>query len=88
MAAAGDARRSSKWSPLGLALLCAHCGVGALVAGLGAVGFLSTPVLFGVDWNYVWPPVAILGAFGVWLWSGREKEGAACAPPPAGESER
>lgn len=70
-----DVRRSA-WSPLGLALLCAHCSLGVLVALLGAAGLLSTPILFGVNVHYIWPPVAILGAFALWLWSGRE--GAHC----------
>lgn len=61
------------WTPLGLAFLCAHCGLSALVAGAAALGLASTPVLFGVNWNYVWPPVAVIGGFALWLWSGREK---------------
>lgn len=63
------------WSPLGMALLCGHCALGAVAAGLGALGVASF-TLFGVDVNYLWPPVAILGGFALWLWSGREK---ACA---------
>lgn len=84
MDVAPPARPRSAWTPLGLALLCAHCGLSALAAGLAAVGLLTTPVFFGVNWNYVWPPVAILGAFALWLWSGRERRAAdACALPDA-----
>ena len=82
MAAPLAPRSSRWWTPLGLALLCAHCSLSILAAGLAAAGLLSAPVFFGIDWNWVWPPVAIVGAFGLWLWSGREKQ-AACHVPRA-----
>lgn len=59
-------------SVTGLVLLCGHCALGGLLAALGALGLLSVPTLFGVDWNWIWPPVAILGGFALYLWSGRE----------------
>lgn len=69
----------AKWAtPLGFALLCGHCALGALLSLAGAVGLLAVPTLFGVSLNWFWPPVAILGAFSLWLWTGREQE-EACA---------
>lgn len=65
--------RSRLWTPLGLALLCSHCAITGILALVAGAGLLSAPVLFGVDLNWVWPPFFILGAFGLWLWSGREK---------------
>lgn len=58
--------RSSRWTPLGLALLCAHCSLGVLAAG--------TAALFGlIGWSagakalsWFAPPFLILGAL-VWL---------------------
>lgn len=73
----GPARRKA-WSFAGLVLLCGHCAIGGLLAALGALGLLATPTVFGIDWNWVWPPVAILGGFALYLWSGREK---ACDVP-------
>jgi hypothetical protein len=58
--------RTSRWTPLGLALLCAHCSLGVLAAGasilFGALGWATG------EWILAWfaPPVFILGAF-VWL---------------------
>lgn len=65
-----------------MALLCAHCSLSALLAGLALVGGGSL-ALFGVDLDYIWPPVLILGLFAWLVWSGRRKEpeGAACAVP-------
>lgn len=68
--------KRSFWSPLGLALLCGHCALGGLVALLGLFGLATVPTLFGVSLNWIWPPVALLGAFALLLWGGRE--GAAC----------
>lgn len=72
---------SRLWSPLGLALLCGHCALGAVLTTASAVGLVGAPILFGVNVNYVWPPVAILGGFGLWLWSGRARPDEACAKP-------
>lgn len=72
--------RSRLWTPLGLALLCSHCALTALLAGVGVLGLGSLPFL-GVDINYVWPPVLILGGFALFLWSGRPREGEACEAP-------
>lgn len=74
------ATRRSRWTPLGLALLCAHCTLSGVLAGVAVLGGGSAALL-GVDLNYIWPPVLILGGFAWWLWSGREK--AACALPEA-----
>lgn len=64
-----------RWtSPLALALLCGHCALGGLLALLSLLGLATAPVVFGVDMDYVWPPVLILGGFGLYLWSGRERE--------------
>ena len=78
--------RRSRWTPVGLALLCGHCALTGLVAVLGVAGAGAAPLLFGVDVNYVWPPFFILGAFAWWLWSGREREDACALPaqPPSG----
>lgn len=62
--------RRGRWTPLALALLCAHCSLSALLAGLALVGGGSA-VLLGVDLDYVWPPVLILGGFAWYVWSGR-----------------
>lgn len=75
------AARSRLWTPLGMALLCGHCALGVLGAVLALTGVASWS-LFGVDWNWVWPPVAILGGFALWLWSGRRAADAeACDVP-------
>lgn len=75
--------RRSRWTPIGLALLCGHCALTGLLALVGLAGVGAAPVLLGVDVNYVWPPFFILGAFGLWLWSGRERKDDACALPDA-----
>lgn len=75
-----DGRRSA-WTPLGLALLCGHCGLSGLAVLLTAFGVVSVPTVLGVDLNWIWPPVVILGGFALYLWTGRraaEREGAAC----------
>ena len=73
--------RRSRWTPLGLALLCAHCSLSGAAAAFALFGGASAVVL-GVDLNYVWPPVLIVGLFAWWLWSGRAKgEADACAAP-------
>ncbi len=72
------ARRGSKFTPVGLALLCSHCALGGLFAILGLFGLAAVPTLFGLSLNWIWPPVAILGGFGLWIWSGRRSEEAAC----------
>lgn len=59
-----------RWSPLALALLCAHCSLSFLLAGIAILGGGSA-IAFGVDVNYVWPPVLILGGFAWYVWSGR-----------------
>lgn len=75
-------RPRGRWSPFALAILCAHCSLSLFLAAFALVGGGSLAVL-GVDLNYIWPPVVILGAFAWLLWSGREKEGAgeACERP-------
>lgn len=76
--------RSRIWTPLGLALLCSHCALSGLAALVVGLGLVTVPTLFGVDLNWIWPPVAILGGFGLFLWSGRraaEREGASCPRP-------
>lgn len=59
-----------RWTPLALALLCAHCSVSVLLAALAIVGGGSA-VVAGVDLNYIWPPVLIVGGFAWYVWSGR-----------------
>lgn len=58
--------RTSRWTPLGLALLCAHCSLGVLAAGagiaFGALGWATGERIIA----WVAPPILILGAF-VWL---------------------
>lgn len=73
-----------RWTPLALALLCAHCSLSILLAGLAIVGGGSAAIL-GVDLNYVWPPVLILGGFAWYLWSGRRAAARddACELPPS-----
>lgn len=66
---------------MGLALLCGHCALTGVLAVVGLAGAGAAPLLFGVDVNYVWPPVFILGAFAWWIWSGRERAPEACALP-------
>lgn len=61
-----------------MALLCGHCALGVVGSLLGGLGLLSVPTLFGVSWSWVWPPVAILGGFALWLWSGRREADEAC----------
>ena len=74
--------RRSRWTPLGLALLCAHCSLSGLAAAFALFGGAGAVVL-GIDLNYVWPPVLVLGLFAWWLWSGRSRDDAeACAIPP------
>ncbi len=69
-----------RWtSPLGLALLCGHCAITGILAAVGLLGAGAAPVLLGVNVNYVWPPFFILGAFGLYLWSGRASKDDACA---------
>ncbi len=75
-----DTTRRSFLSPLALILLCGHCALGVFIAILGLLGLASVPVIFGVNLNWIWPPVAILGGFALFLWSGREK---ACPVEPA-----
>ena len=65
-----------RWTPFALALLCGHCALTGLVGALALVGGGSLLVA-GVDVNYVWPPVLILGAFAIYVWSGR-RAAAAC----------
>ena len=74
--------RRGRWTPLALALLCAHCSLSVLLAAVALVGGGSA-VVAGVDLNYVWPPVLILGAFAWYLWSGRRASAAdeACEVP-------
>lgn len=67
-------------SPLALALLCAHCSLSALLAGLALLGG-GGAIVAGVDIHYVWPPVLILGLFAWWLWSGRRAAAEACDIP-------
>lgn len=67
-----DTRRSP-WTVLGMILLCGHCALGGLLAAAGLLGIATVPVLFGVNLNWIWPPIAILGGFALYLWSGREK---------------
>lgn len=67
-----EARRSP-WSIAGMVLLCGHCALGGLLAGAGLLGLATVPTLFGVSLNWIWPPVAILGGFALYLYSGREK---------------
>lgn len=54
------------WTPLGLALLCAHCSLGVLAAvaaaAFGALGWATGQLVL----TWVAPPLLILGAF-VWL---------------------
>jgi hypothetical protein len=57
-----------------MALLCGHCALTGVVAAIGLLGAGAAPLLFGVDLNYVWPPVLILGLFAWWVWGGREPE--------------
>lgn len=64
---------SRVWSPLGMAALCGHCALGAIASLAGAMGLLAVPTIMGVSLNWIWPPVAILGGFALYLWSGREK---------------
>ena len=53
-----------------MALLCGHCALSVVGAAFALTGLASWTIL-GVDWNWLWPPFAILGGFGLWLWSGR-----------------
>lgn len=78
-----DEPRNRVASPLALILLCSHCALTALAAlAIGGLGLFTIPTLFGVNINWLWPPVVILGGFGLFLWSGRDKdEGAACERP-------
>ncbi|HWH08899.1 MAG TPA: hypothetical protein VNX21_06845 [Candidatus Thermoplasmatota archaeon] len=77
------AARSRLWTPLGMALLCGHCALGVVGAVLALTGAASWTLL-GLDWNWVWPPVAIVGGFALWLWSGRRDGAEAC--PPRGKA--
>lgn len=66
-------------TPVLAALMCAHCALTA-VAVVAAAGLSSLPPLFGIGWDYVLPPLFLLGLFLGWvLWSGREA--AACDVP-------
>lgn len=69
-----------RWTPFALALLCAHCSLTGLLAGIALLGGGSLAVL-GVDLNYIWPPVLILGAFAWLVWSGRRDQAEACETP-------
>lgn len=79
-----------RWTPFALALLCAHCALTVLVAGLALAVGGSSAVILGVNIHYVWPPVLIIGVFAWWVWSGaraaRAADGEHCAVPvPTGE---
>lgn len=80
--------RRARWTPLGLALLCSHCALTGLLAILGLTGAgAAVSAFLGVDVNYVWPPLVLLGLFGFLVWSGRRRasdEGEACALPERG----
>lgn len=70
---------SSRWTPLGLALLCAHCSLGVVAAGLaaafGALGWATGQTIF----SWVAPPVLIIGAF---VWFVRTPKDACPLPTP------
>lgn len=67
-----------RWTPFALALLCGHCALSALLAGLALAGG-SSALAFGVNIHYVWPPVLIVGLFSWWIWSGR-RASVTCEP--------
>ena len=66
------------WTPLGVALLCGHCALAGLLALVGTAAGGAGLVAFGLDWNYVWPPVLMIGGFTAYLAAGRRAH-EACA---------
>jgi ABC-type Fe3+-siderophore transport system permease subunit len=72
----------ARWTPLALGLLCGHCALTGVLAFIGLAGAGAAPLLFGVNVNYVWPPVLLLGLFGFLVWGGRRREDEACAVDP------
>lgn len=72
-----------RWTPFAVAILCAHCSLSLLIALVALAGGGSALVL-GVDLNYVWPPVLILGGFAWYVWSGRRAAERDCELPPHG----
>ena len=72
-----------RWTPFALALLCAHCSLTLVLPLLALVTGGGSLVLLGVDLNYVWPPVLVLGLFTWYVWSGRRAAAAdaACEVP-------
>jgi hypothetical protein len=74
--------RRPRWTPFGLALLCGHCALSGALAVIGLAGAGAAPLLFGVNVNYVWPHVLLLGLFGFLLWGGRARPDDACAVEP------
>lgn len=56
-----------------MAALCGHCALGVIASLAGAMGLLVVPTIMGVSLNWIWPPVAILGGFALYVWSGREQ---------------
>lgn len=62
---------TSRWKgPLAMSFLCAHCSL-TLVTGAAALGLAALPPLFGVPAVNVLTPALIVGAFALWLWTGR-----------------
>ncbi|HVL47255.1 MAG TPA: hypothetical protein VM889_01720 [Candidatus Thermoplasmatota archaeon] len=76
--AACKPRRFTGRSAVFAALFCAHCTLTGVAAFLAA-GLAGAPLLFGVGLDWILPPFFILGAFGLWVWSGRRGEPAARA---------
>jgi len=68
----------SRWKgPLATVFVCAHCSL-TIVTGLAAVGLATIPPVFGVPAVNVLVPALLVGAFALWMWTGRERR-----PEPA-----
>lgn len=62
--------RKKWWAPVGLALLCAHCSLGVLLAIAGVAGVAGWWSGASVR-AWVLPPTFLLGAFAWLVWPGR-----------------